>query len=193
MVRLTGGTHRGRVLPAGVPNTARPTSGRVREALFSMLGQDLRGWSMLDLFGGSGLMALEAASRGAGPVIVVERDARAAAIIRKNADGLGLNISVRVEDAARARLAESDVVFLDPPYVDDIGRWLNHAAPLARRFLVAEARAGTGFPALEGFVQDAVRSYGSTALVLYVRAGTDTGVEPAPEVREDGPVVEGEG
>ena len=193
MLRLTGGSHRGRVLPVGVPNTARPTAGRVREALFSMLGQDLRGWSMLDLFGGSGLMALEAASRGAGPVTVVERDARAAAMIRKNADGLGLHVSVRVEDAGRAQFVASDLVFLDPPYADDIGRWLGLAAPLARRFLVAEARAGTVFPEVNGFVLDTHRSYGSSALGLYVRVGTEARVEPASEVREDGPVVEGEG
>lgn len=149
---------------------------------------------MLDLFGGSGLMALEAASRGAGPVVVVERDVRAAVIIRKNAKGLGLNLSVRVEDAARASLVASDLVFLDPPYADDIGVWLRRAAPLTRRFLAAEARAGgAAFPELAGFAQERVRNYGSTVLVLYVRVGTEAGVEPAPEVREDGAVVEGEG
>ena len=65
MIRVTGGALRGRSLPARVPEGVRPTAGRVREAVFSMVGQDLRGWSVLDLFGGSGLIGIEAASRGA--------------------------------------------------------------------------------------------------------------------------------
>ncbi len=156
-----------------------------------MLGQDLRGWSMLDLFGGSGLMALEAASRGASPVVVVERDARAAATIRKNAEGLGLHVSVRVEDAARARVAASDLVFLDPPYKEDIATWLVRAAPLARRVLVAEARAGgADFPVVEGLTLETVRNYGSTSLALYVRSGAESGLEPPSVIGEDGGVVE---
>ncbi|MCE7957512.1 MAG: 16S rRNA (guanine(966)-N(2))-methyltransferase RsmD, partial [Acidobacteria bacterium ACB2] len=71
-LRITGGHLRGRVLE-GVPAGVRPTASRVREALFSMVGQDLRGWSVLDAFGGTGLLALEAVSRGAAPVVVVER------------------------------------------------------------------------------------------------------------------------
>ena len=70
-IRITGGELRGRLIQ-GVPEGVRPTAGRVREALFSMVGQALQGWSALDAFGGTGLLAFEAASRGAAPVTVVE-------------------------------------------------------------------------------------------------------------------------
>lgn len=179
MIRLTGGTLRGRGLPRPVPATARPTAGRVREALFSMLGQDLAGWSMLDLFGGSGLMALEAASRGAGPVTVVERDGRAAATIRANAEGLGVALRVRVEDAARAKLEIADLVFMDPPYGDGVERWLSRGASLCRRALVMEARAGASWPqqvdGAEGaLLLDTARNYGDTVLAIYLRADGPT-------------------
>ena len=172
MIRITGGTHRGRPLPHPVPATARPTSSRVREAIFSMVGQDLSGWSMLDLFGGSGLMALEAASRGAGPVTVVERDARAAAAVRANAAALGAALRVRVEDAARAALDPADLVFLDPPYADGVERWLARGASLCTRVLVMEARSGARWPAsVEGARGDLnlsrERAYGDTVVGVY--------------------------
>ncbi len=169
VIRLTGGTHRGRSLPAPVPPSARPTAGRVREALFSIVGQDLSGWSMLDPCGGSGLVALEAASRGAAPVYVYERDGAASAAIRRNADSLGLDVTLRVADSRRTALPEADLVFLDPPYREDIAAWLRHAAPSARRVLVAEARAGAVWPELPGFERERERAYGDTVLAVYVR------------------------
>ena len=63
MLRVTGGVLRGRVLPAPLPEGVRPTSARTREALFSIVGQDLEGLSFLDAFGGAGLIAIEAWSR----------------------------------------------------------------------------------------------------------------------------------
>ncbi|MEN9785992.1 MAG: hypothetical protein RLZZ299_1256 [Pseudomonadota bacterium] len=169
VIRITGGTHRGRGLPAPVPASARPTSGRVREALFSIVGQDLSGWSMLDACGGSGLVALEAASRGASPVTVYERDGAAAAAVRRNAETLGLPVTVRAADSLRSVLPEADFVFLDPPYRDDIAAWLRHVAPSARRVLVAEARAGASWPDLAGFERERERAYGDTVLAVYVR------------------------
>lgn len=193
MIRLTGGTARGRVLPAAVPGGVRPTASRVREALFSMIGQDLAGWSMLDLCGGTGLVALEAASRGAGPVTVVERSPAAAAAIRKNAAAVGVRVELRVGDARSARLPPAELVFLDPPYREPIGPWLERAAGLATRWLVAEVRSGTVAPAVEGFVLDTERRYGDTTLLLYVRRGTDAGGEEAGGVVEDAAVVEHDG
>ena len=169
MIRITGGTHRGRSLPAPVPASARPTAGRVREALFSIVGQDLSGWSVLDPCGGSGLVALEAASRGAAPVFVYERDVSAAAAVRRNAEGLGLAITLRVADSRRSPLPEAEFVYLDPPYREDIAGWLLHVAPCARRLLVAEARAGTAWPELPGFARERERAYGDTVLAVYVR------------------------
>jgi 16S rRNA (guanine966-N2)-methyltransferase len=190
VIRVTGGSLRGRVLRAPVPDGVRPTSGRVREAVFSMIGQDLRGWSMLDAFGGTGLMAIEAASRGAAPVWVVDRDRGALAAIRQNV--AGTPVEVIVGDAARARLPEADLVWLDPPYADDIADWLRRFAPRARRLLVAEARAGVAWPELEGWSLDADRSYGDTAVALFVRVGAQPGVAEADVVGEDPGVVEAE-
>lgn len=194
MIRITGGALRGRVLQGAVPPGVRPTAGRVREAVFSMVGQDLDGWSMLDLCGGTGLMALEAASRGASPVVVVERNAAAAAGIRRNLASMGADVELRVGDAMRLPLAPADLVYLDPPFKEPIGPWIARAAPLARRVVVAEARAGVTWPdPPEGFALERTRTYGDTAVALYVRGGALAGGPEADVVGDDGGVVEDEG
>lgn len=156
----------------------RPTAGRVREALFSMLGQDLRGWSMLDAFGGSGLMALEAASRGASPVVVCERDRRVAAALQKTARGLGVALELRFGDArATLRGGTWDLVFLDPPYADDPARWVEAAQAAAVRVLVIEHRSGRPVPERAGaLVRERQRRYGDSTLSLY-RPGAPASVE----------------
>lgn len=176
VIRITGGALRGRVLPRPVPEGVRPTAGRVREAVFSVLGQDLSGWSMLDLFGGSGLMAIEAASRGADPVRVVEQNPRAAEAIRANAEAVGVSLRVRVGDATRVELDPADFVYVDPPYRQPIGPHVMRAAAVCRRVVVAEARTGAEWPdPPEGFERDRIRSYGDTEIALYVRIGAFSG------------------
>lgn len=112
----------------------RPTSDRVREAAFSLIADwagtagepadtMLRGFGFLDLFAGSGAVALEAASRGAAPVVAVERDAPTAAVARRNAAALRLPVTV-VTASVEAYLggrppARFDVAWLDPPYALD--------------------------------------------------------------------------
>lgn len=131
MSRIVAGSAGGRRIrmPSG-PGT-RPTTDRVREAVFSAVaawagtadrppGEALAGLAFCDLYAGSGAVGLEAASRGAGPVLLVERDRRTAAHIRGSADELGLSVTVRGGDVAALlrRPAEQsfDVVFADPPY-----------------------------------------------------------------------------
>ena len=169
MLKLTGGTCRGRVLPAVVPDGVRPTSARTREALFSIVGQHLDGWSFLDAFGGSGLIALEAASRGAAPVIVCERNARAVGAIQANAAAVGLVLDVRAADAASLPAAtQAHAVFLDPPYADDVAAWITRLGPCAREVLVAEGRTGTAFPEVAGALPlDRLRTYGEATLAVY--------------------------
>ncbi len=170
-MRITGGRLRGRVVPALDRPGLRPTSARVREALFSMVGQDLAGWSVLDAFGGSGLLAFEAASRGAGPLTVVERDRRAAGRIATTARDLGVALELVRGDAARflARARRRwDLVLLDPPYADDPALWARRAAPRVGRLLVVEHRAGEALPdRLEGLVLDRRRRYGDTVVGLF--------------------------
>lgn len=172
-IRLTGGRWGGRAIGSPAGGGVRPTAARVREALFSVIGQDLDGYSVLDAFGGTGLLALEAASRGAGPVRIVERDPREAARIRANVQALGAEaVEVRVGDAARAvQDGRWDIIFLDPPYAEDGGAWAARAAPAAAVWLVVEHAAARPLPdVLEGLVRDRPRIYGDTALSVYRRA-----------------------
>lgn len=200
MIKLTGGRFRGRVLPAPIPKGVRPTSARVREAVFSMLGQDLAGWSMLDLCGGSGLMALEGASRSADPVTVVDRDWGALAAIRTNVERLGLPLKIQLGDALRVAIVPHDLVYLDPPYKDPVEKWVERGAVLARAVLVVEARRRTEWPAVAGMSLVRVRHYGDTSIAIWIRpdalvgrSGPLAGSPEMDEVRDDGSMVEDEG
>src|SRR6187200_109983 len=124
MTRIIGGRVGGRRIatPRGV--STRPTSDRVREALFSAIEAwcgSLSGLRFLDLYAGSGAVGLEARSRGAGVVTLVEQDRRTAGLIRDNVSALGFSGVEVVASAVatvvgRPALAPYDVVFLDPPY-----------------------------------------------------------------------------
>lgn len=182
------------MLPAAVPEGVRPTAAKVREALFSMVGQRLEGWSVLDLCGGSGLVGIEAASRGAAPVWIVERDRAALAAIRRNVAGLPAAIHVLAGDARSVPLQPADLVYLDPPYRDPVEGWLLRASALTRRVLVVEARRREDFPpAPEGFTLARVRHYGEASLGLYERVGAGAVAAPADEVLEDAPMIEADG
>jgi 16S rRNA (guanine966-N2)-methyltransferase len=118
-VRVIAGAYKGRTLRAPPGRATRPTSDRVREALFSILG-DVSGARVLDLFAGSGALGIEALSRGAAEATFVESSRRAADVVRANLRAVGDSAShVRVEDAlsylARAD-STYDLVFADPPY-----------------------------------------------------------------------------
>lgn len=118
----------------------RPTPDRVRESLFNWLGQDLTGLVCLDLFAGSGALGLEAASRGAGHVTLVEQDRRVASVLRLNMGVLGAERLELVRADALQFLAANhrhyDLVFLDPPYHR---AWLDRVAPLLHRALAPRA------------------------------------------------------
>ena len=131
-MRVIAGRWGGRRLQAPPGDATRPTSDRVREALFSVLGPRVGGAHVLDLFAGSGALGIEALSRGATSAVFVERDARAAATINRNLDALGAEGDVRRQDALRFLASGEgpfDLVFCDPPY-DSASRL---AGPLAER------------------------------------------------------------
>ncbi len=131
MSRIIAGSRRGQRIAMPTTDKTRPTTDRVREALFSALAswagtsalpaeESLDGLAFLDLFAGSGAVGLEAASRGAAPVLLVEADRRTALTTSRNVSTLGLAarvLSLRVEQLMR-QPAETpfDVVFADPPY-----------------------------------------------------------------------------
>lgn len=142
-MRVVAGEFRGRRLRMPKRGT-RPTADRVREALFSMLG-DLDGARVLDLYAGSGALGIEALSRGARTAVFVERDPRAAAVIERNLTELGLDQSVIGDDVMRfldRGEGTFDLVFCDPPY--DSGPRI--AGPLSERLpalLAPDARIVT--------------------------------------------------
>jgi len=127
MTRIIAGVARGRSID--VPKTGtRPTSDRVREAIFSSLGHRLGNWSnthVLDLYAGTAALSFEALSRGATTATAVEKDRQACDVIRKNSTHLQLPLTVVCDDVSRHLSRKSsrsfDVVFLDPPYDMDSG------------------------------------------------------------------------
>jgi 16S rRNA (guanine966-N2)-methyltransferase len=120
-VRIIGGQWKRTRLPVADLPGLRPTPDRVRETLFNWLGQDLTGWRCLDAFAGSGALGLEAASRGAADVVLLERDRNAAQGLEHLRARLVAG-AVRVHNAdalrwmANCAPAAFDLVFLDPPF-----------------------------------------------------------------------------
>ncbi len=180
MTRIIGGVAGGRRLKAPPGEQTRPTSDRVREALFSSLDSSvgsLSGLRFLDLYAGSGAVGLEARSRGAASVMLVEQDRRTATLIRDNLRTLGFS-EVEVVAGAVARVltepppAPYDVVFMDPPYplatesvVADLTalfehRWLAEGAVV----VVERSTRSGGVPWPDGFVPDRSKKYGETTL-----------------------------
>lgn len=122
-MRIVAGAARGRRLVVPPGDAVRPTADRVREALFSSLAPLLPGAAVLDAFAGSGALGLEARSRGAERVTLIERDRRALVALERNVDAVGLGgVQVVAGDALRLAAqgaivgAPFDVVLLDPPY-----------------------------------------------------------------------------
>jgi 16S rRNA (guanine966-N2)-methyltransferase len=153
-MRVVAGIHRGRTLKAPAGRETRPTSDRVREALFSILGPSIERARVLDLFAGSGALGIEALSRGAAEAVFVDRSRKATQAIRANLDALGIEADVRPLEARAALRAASgrgeayDLVFLDPPYrlAAELGRELSEGlttvlAPGARVVTESDRRA----------------------------------------------------
>ena len=123
-MRIIAGEMRSRKLKAPEGMDTRPTAERVKEALFSILGSRVYGARVLDLYGGSGALALEAVSRGADSAVVCDLSAKACAVIQENIDTLGCGEKVRLlrmkDTAALSALQKKsdafDLIFLDPPY-----------------------------------------------------------------------------
>lgn len=180
MTRIIGGVARGRRLTTPRGDRTRPTSDRVREALFSAVEAwcgSLHDLCFLDLYAGSGAVGLEAWSRGAAAVTLVEQDRRTAAVISANARDLGCEVAQVVtgpvlSTVSRAPRAAYDVVFLDPPYpvpTVEVGRVLaalvDHGWVHAESLVVVE-RATRSDPLTwpPGLVRDRERGYGETVL-----------------------------
>ncbi len=185
-VRVIAGTARGRRLVVPDGEHVRPTKDIVREAVFSALDarDRLVGATVLDLFAGSGALAIEALSRGAARAVLVERDRAALAAIEANVDALDLRDRVRVvaSDAHRflraapPSYAPFDLVYVDPPYAtsnDDVGPSLG--ALESQGWLVRDALAVVEQPARGAFDAPGPwscewqRTFGDTLVAFYRR------------------------
>jgi 16S rRNA (guanine966-N2)-methyltransferase len=170
-MRVIAGTFRSRQLKSLKGMALRPTSDRLRETLFNVLGEKVAGSSFVDLFAGTGAVGIEALSRGAHEVIFVEKHAPAAALIKKNLEALEVKSGARVlsVDAVHGlEILSKDqsgasgrhrIVFLDPPYgnVEDYDRvlsFLGFEMPLDEGSLViAEHRRNLDLPETVGNLQ----------------------------------------
>ena len=179
-LRVISGTAGGRKLVAAKRGT-RPTTDRVKEALFSSLGGRVLGATVLDLYAGSGALAIEALSRGAARAVLVDRDASAVTAIRTNLETTGFGAVARIQRStvtsflsAPAAEAPFDLVFLDPPYDTPVADVAEVLVGLADAHLVAAAgtvvveRAGGGPPVSlpAGWGIEKERAYGDTLLVV---------------------------
>ncbi|PWR11839.1 16S rRNA (guanine(966)-N(2))-methyltransferase RsmD [Micromonospora acroterricola] len=181
MTRIVAGTLGGRRIAAPPGAGTRPTSDRVREALFSAVQAeaDLHGARFADLYAGSGAVGLEALSRGAGHVLLVESDPRAARVIRENVAALRAGSAVRLVTGKVATVLAAgpeggpyDVVFADPPYAvpdADITALLTTLVDggwLAGDALVVVERSSRTGPVewVEGITAERSRRYGETTL-----------------------------
>jgi 16S rRNA (guanine966-N2)-methyltransferase len=197
MTRIIGGSAGGRRLRTPPGDATRPTTDRVREALFSALEAEfgtLRGLRVLDLYAGSGAIALEAASRGAVGVTAVESDRRTARLVAENATTLGFDVEVRAQPVAGA-LGTSpdqpyDVVYLDPPYpmpADEVAHALEllvaHAWVQPGGAVVVERSARSVEPRWpEGLQLRRKKKYGETVLWYLRRHSESLGDGGSPAV-----------
>src|SRR5512134_3252614 len=124
-MRVTGGTGRGKRLKAPPGLGVRPTSDKVKQALFNILGQKVAGAAFLDLFAGAGGIGIEALSRGAGRVVFVDGSRRSLEVIRENIEQTGLGdraevVASRAEAYLRRTTERFDILFFDPPYAEEL-------------------------------------------------------------------------
>jgi 16S rRNA (guanine966-N2)-methyltransferase len=176
MTRIIGGTAGGRRIRTPAGDRTRPTSDRVREALFSILGDRVEGARVLDLFAGSGALGLEALSRGAAGATFVDSAPAAIRALRANLAALGAEAEVVRADALRwlraapAAGRQYDLVFLDPPYrrAGELGAPLSAALPavLAEGALVV-AEADRRAPLDLTITATDERRYGDTLIRLH--------------------------
>ena len=182
-MRIVGGEARGRTLRAVAGDSTRPTADRVRQSLFDRLGQRCDGLAVLDLYAGTGALALEALSRGAARAVLIDQARAACAVIEENISTLGYRDRCRVIcgdlpralEALAARGEKFELIFSDPPYalnaaqptLDAIAR-LGLLAPEGRAVLERGKResppsAPAGFSLLDD------RGYGETCLSIFQR------------------------
>jgi 16S rRNA (guanine966-N2)-methyltransferase len=178
-MRVVAGELGGRRLVAPAGTSTRPTTDRVREAIFNSLGSAglIEGALVVDLYAGSGAIGIEALSRGADRCVFVERDRSALHALDENLDTLGLHERSKVLSADALSVVASldaDIVFADPPY--DFDAWPELLARVSAPLLIAESGAAIDAPAGWSVIRE--KKYGRTRVTFLER---DDGEGPVQE------------
>ena len=170
-MRITAGTHRSRVLHVPDLPGLRPTPSKVREALFNILG-DIEGSNVLDLFAGSGIISIEALSRGAASATAIEQHPKACQLMQDYGKQLGLESWQIIKGSlpsilSRIENSSYDLIFADPPYnqgfAEQIPLWLDeHGISCSQLVIEESARATPIWP--ENWTPTQSRRYGDTTL-----------------------------
>ena len=182
MSRIIAGFAGGRKL-IGPAKTTRPSSDRLKESLFAMLeSRDiLEDANVLDLFAGTGAVGLEAVSRGAKKLVMVEKDAQAMQVCMENAELVSSHLSEPVEiqsiqqpvfKALENLVGSFDLIFLDPPYdypMKKLSENLEQLKPLSSGLLVLEKSSKTAMPETSGWEEVETKNYGDSELVFLTR------------------------
>lgn len=178
-MRIVGGTYRSRTLSAPKGLTTRPTLDQTREAVFNILQMRVAGARFLDLYAGSGAVALEAVSRGADSAVLCDQSRAACACIRENIARLGCADRTRLLEMPDQRAiallekekTQFDLIYLDPPYAMDLTpvlASLKDAGLLAEGgLIIAEHAANAEFDAPQGWRMARRKVYRDTALSFY--------------------------
>lgn len=186
-MRVTGGELGGRRLRAPAGLATRPTTDKVRQALFNILAHrdlgrfTLQNASVIDLFAGTGALGIEAVSRGALHCLFIEESAEGRGLIRTNVEAFGLSGRTKIFRRDATRLGEAgtlqpfDIIFADPPYAKGLGEkaltaaleggWLKRGA-----LCIVEESAATPFQPPAGFTLEDRRDYGDTSVAFCVSA-----------------------
>ena len=176
-MRVITGTAGGRKLRSPDGDAIRPTTDLVKQAMFNILQFDLEGRKVLDLFGGTGQLGIEALSRGAREAVFTDSSRSAVTLIRENLTRCGMKARVLQTDVFRFLDSgeKFDVIFIDPPYdsglYDAVLERINSVDNLTEGgIIVCEARAGTELPEMDAPYQKLrERKYGSVKICLYTR------------------------
>ena len=176
-MRVITGTARGRKLKEPQGLDIRPTTDQVKEAIFNICQFDVEGRRVLDLFGGTGQLGIEAKSRGAAQVDIIDAAKESIQLIRENVKTTGLEIRVLQADALSflKSCGEYDLIFIDPPYDSGLAE---KAVELIKAFdilskggiIICETRAETTLQELEKpYVKRKEYRYGKVKLTTYVK------------------------
>jgi 16S rRNA (guanine966-N2)-methyltransferase len=172
-VRIIAGRWRGRQISAPLGGTTRPTTDRVREALFSMLASRIGSFedlTVIDLFAGSGALGLEALSRGAAHCTFVERDPSAVAALRANIAALGADADIRAQGIESFRGGPYDLAFADAPYGSGAGQKALTQIELAPGAWAVMETARDEPVDVPGLAVETSRAYGKARITLLRRS-----------------------